>query len=362
MQNIIGSSHEHMAFQILLHIPDDRDFLSALRTSKQMISIASHQRIWKERTEFYYPEYLKLQLQTGLNWKDFYPFVSLISRIERLQRTNEQILQLRKLVNWLVNCDIDYDLIFQEIRHFGVDKTMFVDFLCSKYEASNVKSEKTFVHIVNLIKSDIHYSYKIFSFFKYHNPKILFEMHNGERDKIIATFLSILNYQNKPYNSMENKFANDCIELYYSTFSEPYCNNEVYILVFMMCNFRLNGHHKYMKFLTPDLLTQQMITKIQDTHVWNFISFMITHGIRPIFKKLLLTETALAVRSILHESKVNNNWNADDSKSVFTTFFLDVIREFSDRGVHLTQDEVDSIHPLVAANSPIYMQMLRDCM
>ena len=176
MQNIIGSSHEHMAFQILLHISDDRDFLCTLQTSKQMRNIASHQRIWKERMELYYPEYRELRLQTGLACKEFYPVASLIFRIAHQKKKNEQMYPIKKLADYIVNVDIDCDLIYQKIRHYGVHKTIFINCLCNKYKSPKVKSEKTFRLIVDFIKLDISFAHEIFSFFKYHNPKILFEI------------------------------------------------------------------------------------------------------------------------------------------------------------------------------------------
>ena len=87
---------------------------------------------------------------------------------------------------------------------------------------------------------------------------------------------------------------------------------------------------------------------------------MVNNGIRPVFEKLLLTERTVSTLN-LNGSRVPRDMYADNVKKDFETIYLDIIHEFSDRGVHLTQGEVDSIHPALATRSPLYMQTLRSC-
>ena len=331
MQNIIGNSHEHTALLILLYTSSDRDFLSALQTSQQMRNIASQQRIWKERLELYYPDYLEFRIQTGLNWKQFYPIAPLMSRMFLLEdecwdwKEGKELCQ--KLADHIVKCDLDYNLIVQKIdARAGFLTRDLISALFNTHMKPYADSEKIFMRMLNIIKSD--------------------------RNKIKEIFWYIMNDSQMHLSCVYNKFINGFTDIYFSTFSEPYDNVEIDMLM-------LTGTH--LKFLTPTILTEKIIDYIcRPSHrilsCWKIILYMITHKIRPIFRKFLLTEEAMGYQPVAVQ-----DFCVDTSQKKYGTVFLDVIQEFSNGGIHLTQEEVDSVHLTVAANSPIYMQTLRDC-
>ena len=230
-----------MAFQILLHIPSDRDFLSALRTSKQMRSIASHQRIWKERLEFHYPQHLELHLQTGLDWKKFYPIASLLSQIYCNRLTKHREGWINSLVIHILNSELELDLnlIIQKLAHIPDEEHTFKKFLSWRYDELYIKSEKVFLQLLNIVQFDTHYIYKVAPFFIYHDPKILFDFRCGDRTAIRNTVWIILSSE-RLWNVQFTHFVNRFMELYYSTFSEPYNADEKATLIYTIYHFRMD--------------------------------------------------------------------------------------------------------------------------
>ena len=353
--NIIGGGHEHVAFQILLNIPDDNDFVDAASTSHQMLAITEHQRIWKERLEKYYPQFLELRKKLGMNYKDFYPIASNIDKIQE-----GEIEQLPTLMKYVVNFPVDWYTIIQELDETSEDAQ---EELIRAYKNVYNKRDEIVRSALEFAKNsnDISANYIL----RYSPAKWIFQYNNPTEEELIEFFND--NIQQQHYEDpMEFKLFTDFIWIFCERFGPRY-----EMLVYDIQYLNQKTAQKYKNF--PKLANKLTHDKLYGYdnlrgNYHNIIEFMVRNSIRPDYSVLLPTTRYINSRlehdfssrsEVICLDYVNET---DEQFEIFAKEYLNIIQMFARGGVKLTERDITQVDPRISKNSPLYMELLRECL